>query len=53
VKAEESQIMEEQINLSENEIKILTIRAERPHSSNEMLEKLGYKTRPGSYKVSL
>lgn len=52
-KIEGSQTMEEQINLSDNEIKILTICAERPHSSNEILEKLGYKARPGSYKKSL
>lgn len=52
-KTEESQTIEEQINLRDNEIKILTICAEKPHSSNEILEKLGYKDRPGSYKKSL
>ncbi|WP_048178324.1 RNA-binding domain-containing protein [Methanosarcina sp. MTP4] len=52
-KTDESHTIEEQINLSDNEIKILTICAERPHSSNEILEKLGYKERPGSYKKSL
>jgi DNA-binding CsgD family transcriptional regulator len=50
---EESQIIEEQVNLSDNEVRILTICAEGPHSSNEILDKLGYKVRPGSYKKSL
>ncbi len=43
----------EQVKLSDTDIKILTICAEEPHSTSEILEELGYKLKPGSYKKSL
>lgn len=45
--------LNEQVKLSDTDIKILTVCAEKPHSTSEILEELGYKLKSGSYKKSL
>ena len=45
--------LKEQIKLSDTDIKILTICAEKSCSTSEIIKELGYKLKPGSYKKSL
>lgn len=52
-KSREVPSLNEQVKLSDTDIKILTICVENPHSTSEILEELGYKLKPGSYKKSL
>jgi ATP-dependent DNA helicase RecG len=42
--------LNEQVKLSDTDIKILTFCSEKPHSKSEILEELGYKLKSGSYK---